>query len=182
MTKHTQHLTPADAYCEITDEEGDTAWIYMIHTDSTGARGVALHGDERSFFALHERGVGHDDFSNVVALGKANGSQQADDLFAAWCEKERAAAKGKEAITFSEVASTGGVAGGSTGEFVANLRLQGTSDTIEGVRQLVESAPELLEELQIAVMRVELANKEGNPILSAWLQGARAAIAKATRR
>jgi hypothetical protein len=42
----------------------------------------------------------------------------------------------------------------------------------DAVRDLVES-------LQAAVGRVEIANKEGSLILSAWLPGARAAIANA---
>lgn len=39
---------------------------------------------------------------------------------------------------------------------------------------------DLRNSLRCAVARVELANAEGDPILSAWLPGARAAIAKAT--
>jgi hypothetical protein len=39
--------------------------------------------------------------------------------------------------------------------------------------------PELLALLKYAVLRVKLANEEGNPILSAWLPDAEAAIAKA---
>ena len=46
--------------------------------------------------------------------------------------------------------------------------------------RLMAVAPTLLAVLQFAVVRVELANKEGNPILSAWLSDARAAIARAT--
>jgi hypothetical protein len=46
--------------------------------------------------------------------------------------------------------------------------------------RLMAEAPNLLEVLQVAVSRVELANAEGNPILSAWLTDARAAIARAT--
>jgi hypothetical protein len=38
---------------------------------------------------------------------------------------------------------------------------------------------DLLDTLKAAVARVELANKEGNPILSAWLPEAQAIIAKA---
>jgi hypothetical protein len=45
---------------------------------------------------------------------------------------------------------------------------------------LIAAAPDLLAVLQFAVGRVELANAEGNPILSAWLSDARAAIARAT--
>jgi hypothetical protein len=45
---------------------------------------------------------------------------------------------------------------------------------------LMAAAPDLLAALQFAVSRVELANAEGNPILSAWLSDARAAIARAT--
>lgn len=46
--------------------------------------------------------------------------------------------------------------------------------------RLIAAAPELLEALEHAVARVEIANAEGNPILSAWIDGARAAIHKAT--
>lgn len=45
--------------------------------------------------------------------------------------------------------------------------------------RLIAAAPELLEALRFAVKRVELANAEGDPILSAWLPDAKAAIAKA---
>ena len=47
---------------------------------------------------------------------------------------------------------------------------------------LLAAAPDILDALRAAVARVELANREGNPILSAWLPGARAAIAKAEGR
>ena len=40
------------------------------------------------------------------------------------------------------------------------------------------AAHDLLDVLKAAVCRVELANSEGNPILSAWLPDAKAAIAK----
>lgn len=43
-------------------------------------------------------------------------------------------------------------------------------------------APELLETLKLAVARVKLANDEGDPILSAWLPGALATIAKVEGR
>ena len=39
---------------------------------------------------------------------------------------------------------------------------------------------DLLLALKAAIRRVEIANAEGNPILSAWLPDARAAIARAT--
>lgn len=42
------------------------------------------------------------------------------------------------------------------------------------------AAPELLDLLRAAIARVEIANNEGNPILSAWLVDAKAAIEKAT--
>lgn len=42
------------------------------------------------------------------------------------------------------------------------------------------AAPAMLAALQMAVLRIELANSEGNPILSAWLPDALAAIAAAT--
>jgi hypothetical protein len=44
---------------------------------------------------------------------------------------------------------------------------------------LIAAAPDLLDMLKAAVARVELANSEGDPILSAWLPEARAAISKA---
>lgn len=47
---------------------------------------------------------------------------------------------------------------------------------------LISAAPEMLAALQQAVARVELANAEGDQILSAWLPEARAAIAKAEGR
>ena len=46
--------------------------------------------------------------------------------------------------------------------------------------RLIAAAPELLDLLKIAVARVEIANAEGNDILSAWLTDAQNAIAKAT--
>ena len=42
-----------------------------------------------------------------------------------------------------------------------------------------DAALELLETLKLAAARVKLANDEGDPILSAWLPGALATIAKA---
>jgi hypothetical protein len=44
---------------------------------------------------------------------------------------------------------------------------------------LERAAPDLLDCLRLAVARIELANQEGDPIMSAWLIDARAAIAKA---
>ena len=41
---------------------------------------------------------------------------------------------------------------------------------------------DLIDLLRFAVKRVELANEEGNPILSAWLPDAKAAIARATTK
>lgn len=43
-------------------------------------------------------------------------------------------------------------------------------------------AKDLLDELTTAVRRIEMANAEGNPILSAWLPDARAAIENARRQ
>jgi hypothetical protein len=45
--------------------------------------------------------------------------------------------------------------------------------------RLIAAAPDLLAALRMAVARIEVANAEGNPILSAWLADARAAIARA---
>ena len=53
-------------------------------------------------------------------------------------------------------------------------------DVHEDDALLMAEAPNLLAVLQFAVGRVELANAEGNPILSAWLTDARAALARAT--
>ena len=47
------------------------------------------------------------------------------------------------------------------------------------IAALVKEAPNLLDELKAAVARIELANGEGDPILSAWLPGAQAVIARA---
>lgn len=38
--------------------------------------------------------------------------------------------------------------------------------------------PDLYQELKTVVLRIELANAEGNPILSAWLPGAKTLISK----
>jgi len=70
---------------------------------------------------------------------------------------------------------------GPSGEQVACL-LPAMLDNQENKAnaRLIAAAPALLEALQVAVLRVELANKEGDPILSAWLSEARQAIAQAT--
>ena len=44
---------------------------------------------------------------------------------------------------------------------------------------LIAAAPELLDLLEAAVARVQIANEEGNPILSAWLPDALSALRKA---
>lgn len=43
---------------------------------------------------------------------------------------------------------------------------------------LIATAPELLDLLKSAIARVELANAEGNNILSAWLPDAKAIVTK----
>ena len=48
------------------------------------------------------------------------------------------------------------------------------------IARLFAAASDMLAELGFAVKRIEIANTEGDPILSAWLPGARAAIKKAT--
>lgn len=53
------------------------------------------------------------------------------------------------------------------------------NDDYKNAGTLMAAAPDLLHELESAVARIELANAEGNPILSAWLPSARAAIAAA---
>lgn len=55
-------------------------------------------------------------------------------------------------------------------------------EEIEANARLIAAAPELLAALTIAVNRIEIANRDGDPILSAWLPAARAAIAKAEGR
>lgn len=52
-------------------------------------------------------------------------------------------------------------------------------DPSESDAKLIAAAPELLLSLEQAVARVELANTDGNKILSAWLPEAKAAISKA---
>lgn len=49
----------------------------------------------------------------------------------------------------------------------------------EKAAPLIAAAPDMLDLLLTAVTRVELANTEGDPILSAWLPGAKAVIARA---
>lgn len=44
--------------------------------------------------------------------------------------------------------------------------------------RLIAAAPDMYDALIQAVKRIELANAEGDPILSAWLPTARAALAK----
>ncbi len=62
------------------------------------------------------------------------------------------------------------------GEFARALTAASASMTAD---PLCDAAPELLDALKLAVARVRMANDEGNPILSAWLPGAQAAIFKA---
>jgi hypothetical protein len=45
--------------------------------------------------------------------------------------------------------------------------------------RLISSAPDLLDLLESAVARVQIANEEGNPILSAWLPDALSTLRKA---
>jgi len=49
----------------------------------------------------------------------------------------------------------------------------------EANAHLIASAPELLDLLESAVARVQIANEEGNPILSAWLPDALSTLRKA---
>ena len=44
---------------------------------------------------------------------------------------------------------------------------------------LIAAAPDLLDLLEAAVARVQIANEEGNPILSAWLPEALSTLLKA---
>ena len=59
-------------------------------------------------------------------------------------------------------------------------RIVACVNACEGINP--EAVPDLLTVLRAAVARVELANREGDPILSAWLPDAQAAIAKAEGR
>jgi hypothetical protein len=52
-------------------------------------------------------------------------------------------------------------------------------DAAEANAHLIASAPDLLDLLEAAVARVQIANEEGNSILSAWLPDALSALAKA---
>ena len=62
-----------------------------------------------------------------------------------------------------------------------NRTSRGISDEeAEANATLISAAPDLLEALSVAILRVELANAEGDMILSAWLRDARAAVQKAT--
>jgi hypothetical protein len=45
--------------------------------------------------------------------------------------------------------------------------------------RLIAAAPDLLDLLEAAVARVQIANEEGNPILSAWLPDALSTLRKA---
>jgi hypothetical protein len=45
--------------------------------------------------------------------------------------------------------------------------------------RLIAAAPDLLDLLEAAVTRVQIANEEGNPILSAWLPDALSTLRKA---
>jgi len=49
----------------------------------------------------------------------------------------------------------------------------------EANARLIAAAPDMYDLLKAAVARIELANAEGNNIMSAWLPDALAAIAKA---
>ena len=44
---------------------------------------------------------------------------------------------------------------------------------------LIAAAPDLLDTLEAAIGRIEIANAEGDPILSAWLPDAKATVARA---
>jgi hypothetical protein len=49
----------------------------------------------------------------------------------------------------------------------------------EAMAKKIAALPDLIEQLQFAVARIELANSEGSPILSAWLPSAKAVLAAA---
>ena len=60
---------------------------------------------------------------------------------------------------------------------VHHLNWHGARLPAEANARLFATAPDLLLLLQEAVARIEIANAEGAPTLSAWLLGARTAIA-----
>ena len=70
------------------------------------------------------------------------------------------------------------------GRVVASVPISDDTDDREGPCNglIIAAAPDLLATLRFAVARVEIANEQGDPILSAWLPDARAAIAKAEGR
>ena len=62
----------------------------------------------------------------------------------------------------------------------ANARLIAQAPTMAAeIARLQDTVADMVLALRQAVLRVEMENSQGNPILSAWLPGARAAIAKA---
>jgi hypothetical protein len=72
------------------------------------------------------------------------------------------------------------------GNYGANAPLVSLSATVptndfEGWAnaRLISSAPDLIDLLEAAIARVQLANEEGNPILSAWLPDALSTLRKA---
>ena len=66
---------------------------------------------------------------------------------------------------------------------VARVEMFGRMQEWPANARLIAAAPDLLDALKAAVLRVTLANAEGegDPILSAWLPDALAAIAKAEK-
>jgi len=65
--------------------------------------------------------------------------------------------------------------------YVATAGFMGTADHryAEANARLIASAPDLLDLLESAVARIQIANEEGNPILSAWLPDALSTLRKA---
>jgi len=78
-------------------------------------------------------------------------------------------------VMFDHVFTASGVAGGPSRKATVNIRIDGRSDTVEEVRQLVAAAPDLLSALEHAAERAaERGDKEAMDIYNA-------AINKATR-
>jgi len=65
------------------------------------------------------------------------------------------------------------------GPLAYSASLEDYGDEAEPNARLISAAPELLDLIEAAVVRIQMANDEGDPILSAWLTDAKSAIAKA---
>jgi hypothetical protein len=91
--------------------------------------------------------------------------------------------RSKSGKTFQIVAGSDG--NGDPNELVATVNPIGYNceyepcDETKANARLIASAPDLVDLLEAAIARVQLANEEGNPILSAWLPDALSTLRKA---